>query len=166
MRVRMSMNGPAIERLRTRVQSLLVTQADASGPLLRELDQENIRQVRRAFATRGGTVATGPWPPWSAKYARWRQSHARLGTQMMILTGTLRDKFQSPSHGDHVARWTGPRLRWEFGAKDDVAFMHEHGRGHQPVRSVIDKTAADRDGFISTFKSYYKKRIEQATRHA
>ena len=169
MAFRMRVNRDSFKRVRTRIEALQLSDADRSGPLLIELDRENTRQVRRAFASEGSTTGSGRWPRWSPKYAAWRESLAgrrrSIGRRMLVLTGTMRDKFISPSHGDHVAEWRGG-FRYAFGVADDVAYIHmgSAGRSQMPYRSVIDKTEADRRGFAGVLLNFYRKRIRQVLR--
>ncbi|HKB37268.1 MAG TPA: hypothetical protein VKD72_12505 [Gemmataceae bacterium] len=162
--IRMRANRAAFARIRTRVEALRLSDGDRSGPLLVELDRENIRQVRRAFSTHGATTPGGPWLPWSEEYRNWRKRH-HLGRQMLKLTGTMFGKFVSPSHGDHIAQWRGA-MRFAFGARDDVAYVHmgDGPRSRMPYRSVIDKTDADKVGFAARLLNFYRKRIRQVLR--
>lgn len=163
--VRMRVNREGFNRLRTLTEALDLDEGDKRGPLLVELDREHIRQVRRAFATRGASVDTGPWPAWSERYAAWRHKHrGRLGNRMMVLTASLFGKAVSPSHGDHVAEWLGG-LRWIFGFADDVGWMHQEGGPILPKRSVIDKTTEDHARFVNIFVDFWNKRVDQALRH-
>lgn len=171
--VRMRMNGPGIERIRTRAQAMLLTQRDMAGPLLTVLGEENVRQVRRAFASRGATVATGPWPSLTARYAKWKAKMG-YGTAMMKMAKEYRGRaaallfseFTQVMHPAHIRRWVGPGLRFQFGAADDVAFFHQNAAGPLPQRSVIDKTDDDYRHFKDVFLDFYRKRIAQALRYA
>jgi len=147
-----------IERLRELSESIILTEHDRKGPLLRELGRTNVKQVRRSFASRGVTTGA-PWEPWSPGYAAWRARNA-LGNRMMILTGTLKNKFTAVSHGDHIRRFIAP-FTYQFGALDEVAFKHQNPTGLLPKRSVIDKTAADHKEFRSTLLDFYIKRVRQ-----
>lgn len=164
MRIRVRINNEAFERIRTRARGLVLSEADRRGPLLVELGAVNIAQVRRAFTSRGATVPTGPWPAWSSRYAAWR-ARKGLGSRMMRLTDTLYGKFTSPTHGSHIRRWVRGLL-YQFGAIDDVAAWHREGAGRLPVRSVIDKTAADHDEFSKRLVTFYQKRVAQVLRHS
>lgn len=167
--IRMRVNRDGFKRIRTKLEALSLSDADRSGPLLIELDRENIRQVRQAFSTLGASTAGGAWAAWSPDYAKWRGSlaglRASVGRRMMILTSTMFGKFTSPSHGEHVAEWRGG-LRYAFGARDDVAFIHmgPAGRSRMPYRTVIDKTQADVRRFASVLVNFYRKRIRQVLR--
>jgi hypothetical protein len=151
------------KRIRTKLEALQLSAGDLQGPVLRVMDTVHSKQVQQAFATRGASVATGPWPAWSTKYARWRARHPRTGRRMMRLTDSLYGKATSPNHGGHVARWLG-RLRFAFGFVDDVGFYHQHGMGHLPVRSVIDKTEPQRRQLTAAFVIFYRARIRQVLR--
>ena len=162
--IRFRMRPAAFKRLRTKTEALVFSQGDRQTVVLRLLDSVHNAQVKRAFASRGATVASGPWAPWSPKYALWRRRHrSRLGNRMMRLTDTLYEKSTSPFHGGHLAIWRG-RLRYAFGFADDVGFWHHHGEGRLPVRSVIHKTEADRQEFVRRFVAFYIARIRQALR--
>src|SRR5262245_47252814 len=162
--IRMRANRATFARIRTRLEALRLSDGDRSGPLLVELDRENIRQVRRAFSTNGATTPGGPWLSWSKEYAAWRRLHG-LGKRKLQLTGSMFGKFVSPSHGDHIAEWRGA-MRFAFGARDDVAYIHmgDGSRSTMPYRSVIDKTQADKVGFSARLLTFYRKRIRQVLR--
>lgn len=167
--LRMRVNRDAFTRIRSKIEALKLSDADRSGPLLIELDRENVRQVRRAFASQGATTPAGTWPRWSPEYDKWRRSVAGrrrgIGLRMLQLTGTMFAKFVSPSHGDHVAEWRGG-FRYAFGVVDDLAYiqMGQAGRSVMPYRTVIDKTEADRRGFAAVLVNFYRKRIRQVLR--
>lgn len=167
--LRMRVNRDAFARIRSKIEALKLSDADRSGPLLIELDRENIRQVRQAFASQGATTPAGIWPPWSPEYDKWRRSVAgrrrSIGLRMLQLTGTMFAKFVSPSHGGHVAEWRGG-FRYAFGVMDDVAYIHmgDAPRGKMPYRTAIDKTEQDRRGFASVLVNFYRKRVRQVLR--
>ena len=162
MRVRPRPEG--FKRLRTKIESLALTPGDLQGPVLRLLDSVHNQQVGQAFLTRGASVATGPWPPWSPRYARWRAKyHHRIGHRMMYVTGTLFAKAARSNHASHIAEWLG-KMRFRFGYVDDVGYWHQHGTGKMPVRSVIDKTEKQKHDFVAAFVDFYRKRIRQVLR--
>ena len=161
--VRMKTNGPGIERLRTISEALILSDRDKKGPLLIELDAENIKQVRRAFATKGASTPSGPWRAWSKSYAAWRSSEG-LGKLMLRLTDSMFDKFVSRTHGSHIARWRKP-LKYDFGVLDDVAFIHQNALEGKPKRSVIDKTSKDHRKLVDRFVKFYGKRLRQTFRN-
>jgi hypothetical protein len=165
--VSMTPNPAGIERLRTLPEALLLTDKDKKGPLLIEMDVANIKQVKRAFTTKGASVRTGPWRPWSPRYAAWRQKHG-LGKQMLRLHDSMFGKFTARTHRAHIARWRSP-LKYDFGARDDVAFIHQNpkasGRPNFPKRSVIDKTSRDHKAFVTTFVGFYKKHLRRIFRN-
>jgi hypothetical protein len=139
-----------------------LSQADRSGPVLTVLNHVHVRQVQQAFSSRGATVDGGPWPPWSDKYAAWRRRHRRLGKRMMRLTHSLWEKSTHVSHPGYVGVWLG-NLRYGFGFRDDVGFFHEHGVGPLPVRSLVRKTAAQHEKFVTAFVRFYRSRIRQVS---
>lgn len=164
--VRVRTNPEGMKRLRTKLDALQLGPGDLQGPVLRVLDSAHSAQVKQAFATAGGSVATGPWPPWSPRYAKWRGKHrGRLGNRMMRLTDNLFGKSTSPNHGGHIAKWLGG-LRFVFGFADDVGYWHQHGTTHLPVRSVIDKTEEQKRDLTAAFVNFYRARIRQTLRHA
>ena len=164
MNLRVRINNDAFERIRARVRAMELSEGDRRGPVLIALDRTHVDQVRAAFTSQGRSVATGPWPPWSARYAGWRRRHGH-GTRMLRLTNTMYGKFTQPSHPSHIRRWEGG-LAYSFGALDDVAAWHQEGAGHLPVRSVVDKTVGDHRELVSTFSDFYRKRVRQVLRHA
>lgn len=164
MRLRMRPRPEGFRRIRSRLDALKLDAGDRQALVLRTLDAVHVVQVKRAFASRGGTVASGPWPPWSPKYAKWRAQHRRGANRLMRLTDTLYEKSTSPRHGGHVARWLG-RLRYAFGFIDDVGYLHQIGAGPLPVRSVLDKTGQDYREFSDAFVRMYQARVRQVLRH-
>lgn len=187
--LRVRVNRPGIERLRNIIGALRLSDADKAGPVLTVLNRVHVAQVKRAFTSRGATVATGPWPPWSARYAAWRAKYRRLGNRMMRLTDTLFGKSTSTSHGDYVGRWIGG-VRYIFGFRDDVGFFHQQGTaagvfrhplsdvvGKEiigftglgpgvPKRSLIDKTETDVRDFAAAFVRFYRAHIRRVARGA
>lgn len=164
MNLRLRVNQKGIERTRTILQALTLTNSDREGPILRVLDRLHNDQVRLAFRTGGSSVASGPWPAWSPDYAKWRAKHVgRLGRTMMFLTGTLYGKATSPNHGDHVAEFVPP-FGYRFGFADEVGFWHQEGAGQLPKRSLIDKTDSQYRAFTAAFTDFYLKRIRQVVR--
>ena len=156
-------NRAGFQRLRTIGKALRLQDADKRGPVLTALNQVHVRQVRQAFSSRGATVATGPWPPWSPKYARWRSKfRTRLGNRMMRFTDTLHGKATSTTHGDYIGQWLGG-LRFAFGFRDDVGFWHQHGMAG-PVRSLIEKTAAQHRQFVDAFVRFYRAHVRRVAR--
>ena len=160
--ITMRPNRAGFQRLRTLAEAVNLSDADRRLALT-PMNQVHVRHVRQAFATRGASVAGGPWPPWSLKYAAWRTRHPRTGRRMMRLTDSLFEKSTHVSHGGYVGVWLG-RLRYAFGFRDDVGFWHEHGEGHLPVRSLIQKTAAQHRDFVAAFVRFYRARIRQIGR--
>ena len=161
--ITMRPNRAGFQRLRTITQGLELSPADRNGPVLTVLNRVHVTQVKQAFATRGASVAGGPWPPWSKRYAEWRRRYrSRLGNRMMVLTHSLLEKSTHVSHGNYVGRWLG-RMSYAFGFRDDVGFWHEHGIG-LPVRSIIKKTASQYRDFVAAFVKFYRARIRQIAR--
>ena len=157
-KVIMKPNRDGIERLRELSESIILTEHDRKGPLLRELGRTNVKQVRRAIATQGASSGA-VWQGWSPGYVAWRAKNA-LGRTMMVLTGTLKAKFTAVTHGDHIREWVRP-FTYRFGARDEIAFRHQTGDGGLPVRSVINKTDADHQEFRNTLFEFYIKRLRQ-----
>jgi len=165
-------NPEAIERIRVTTEALKLTDKDKAGPLRIELESVHVKQVNKAFKTRG--VSTGrAWPAWKPGYAAWRAKNPGFGKTMMQLSKPwqgrpakeLRRAFTLPGHPKSIGKFKKP-FSFIFGASDDVAFKHEHGIGPLPRRSIINKTPKDIKQFVRTLLSFWDKRIEQATRHA
>jgi hypothetical protein len=172
LNVRLRPNNAGFERLRTLMQAVILTDADRRGPLLIELSDTHVRQVRRAFASAGATVDGGPWPAWRPRYAKWRKKVAGVhGRSMMRLRGPYRGRgpsqlfVRSTQRGNpnFIRRWLGG-MRFAFGFADDVGAYHQDGAGRLPVRSVIDKTEADFAEFVDRLVSFYRKRLAQVYR--
>ena len=170
--VRFRMRPAAFKRLRSKTALLTLDAGDLSGPVLRLLDAVHRRQVQEAYRTHGATVEGGPWRFWTKKYGRWRVRHwDRYGKEFLRLKGSYRGrspdqlyrKAALAGQAGHVALWRG-RLRFAFGFADDVGFMHQHGMGHLPVRSVVDKTRKDEADFPKAFRAFWIKRVKQALR--
>ncbi len=162
--ITLTMNEGEIERIR-RAGDIRILEGDRRGPLRIELQKTHIKQVNRAFRTRGASVKGGPWPGWSAGYAAWRAKH-NLGNRMMVLTGTLKEKFTKSTHGSFVSRFVKP-FRYQFGAIDDVAAKHHfEGVGRPPkFRSVIRKTPKQLKEFQETVKQFWIKFVDQHLRN-
>lgn len=161
--LRMRVRPEGFKRIRTKLEALQLSAGDRQGPLLRALDAEHNLQVRQGFVTRGASVGTGPWPPWSPKYAKWRARHSRLGKRMMRLTDSLYEKASFSNHAGHIAKWLG-NMRFAFGFADDVGYWHQHGSGNLPVRSVVDKTPRQKREFATVLVEFYRKRVRQVLR--
>ncbi len=164
MPVRIDVNEAGIERVRTLTQGLLLTDRDKAGPLRKELQKTHIKQVNKAFSTQGVSVQGGPWKGWSAPYAAWRARNPSLGKKMLVLTGTMKERFTKATHGAFVSNFVKP-FTFQFGAVDDVAFKHQNAVDRLPKRSVIDKTSKQLKEFRATLESYWIKRIEQVLRN-
>lgn len=164
MVVGMTVNHKGIERMRDTADALVLTEKDRAGPVRRELQKVHVMQVRQAFATQGATTLGGKWPAWSPSYAAWRKRYqARWGKKMMVLTGTMKWKFTKPSHRAFVSKWVRP-WKFLFGAVDEVASLHQEGRGRLPIRSVVNKTKKDLEQFGKALAEFWKKRIRQVVR--
>lgn len=160
--LRMRVRPEGFKRIRTKLEALQLTPGDLQGPVLRVMDSVHNKQVRQAFSTRGASVAGGPWPAWSKRYADWRARNPRSGRRMMRLTDTLYSKAVFPNHAGHIAEWLG-RLRFRFGYADDVGFYHQNST--TKPRSVINKTEPQRRDFVAAFVNFYRARIRQVLRH-
>jgi len=164
--ITMRPNRAGFQRLRTLAEAVKMSDADRSGPALTILNQVHVKQVRQAFTSRGASVAGGPWPAWSERYAVWRRKNtSRFGRSMMRLRGAYRGraadqlfrKSTMPGAPDYVGQWLG-RLRYAFGFRDDVGFFHD------PTRSIIRKTARQHREFVAAFVRFYRARIRQIAR--
>lgn len=165
MNLRITPKPEGFKRLRMAAEALKLTNGDRQTVVLRTLDSVHNQQIRRAFASRGASVESGPWPAWSPRYAKWRTRHrGRLGNRMMRLTDSLYEKSSFPNHAGHIAEWRGG-LRYAFGFTDDVGYMHQQGGPILPKRSLVDKTPRDQQEFLEAFTDFYQNRIRQVTRH-
>jgi hypothetical protein len=162
--IRVKVNPEGFERLRRKADAIRLTQADRSGPLLREMDREHIRQVRRAFTSEGGSVPSGPWPKLAPRYAKWKL--AQVGRKKILrFKDTLFKKATNAGHPDHLRVFTPP-FKYGFGFRDEPGFRHETGDPPLPRRSLVEKSEADYQGFIAVLVGFWRKRILQVARSA
>lgn len=171
--VRMRVRPEGFKRLRTLNEALRLDDGDQTA-VLRLLDREHVLQVKAAFATHGASVATGPWRFWTTEYGKWRvRNRSKYGLVFMRLLGSYRGrsadqlykKSTQVTHPDHIALWRG-RLRYAFGFRDDVGFMHQHGGPALPKRSLVDKTEEDRARLLNVFLDFWLARVRQVLRNA
>lgn len=167
MPARMRSNTAGFKRLRTRTEALLLSDADKAGPLLVEMDRENVRQVTKAYTTEGESSG-GFWARLSPGYARWKRV-AYPGRKILVRTRETRTRFTSPSNPAHIRRFLRP-FSYVFGAFSAVQAAHEYGIGDPgqrlPVRPVMRKTPADLAAFRKALLAFYVKRLRQIYRHA
>ena len=160
--VKVTVHPERFERLRTKMQAIALTQADRSGPLLRELDREHIRQVRKAFTTEGDSVPSGPWPSLSPRYKKWKL--AQVGRKKILrFKDVLFRKATNAGHPDHLRIFTPP-FKYGFGFRDEPGHRHEAGDPPLPRRSLVEKSEADYQRFIAVLTVFWHKRIRQVER--
>lgn len=119
---------------------------DMSEPLQRFGDHL-LQQVGAQFASEGAQGGA-PWPQLNAAYAAWKDEHYP-GRPILVRTGALRAAATSKD----AVTVTPRRLTYEIDGIDvhenpsgyaevefigDVAVWHQKGRGHLPVRKIVD----------------------------
>lgn len=165
--VRMRSNPAGFERMRTLTEGLILTDADKAGPLMVEMDKEQVRQVTRAYTSEGVTSG-GAWARLSPGYARWK-SRAYPGRKILVRTRETRERFTQPSNPAHIRQFLPP-FSYQFGAVSGVQAAHEYGIGSPgqrlPVRRILRKTQADLAAFQKVLVDFYIKRVRQILRHA
>lgn len=165
--VTMRSNSSEFKRFRTRIEALILSDADKSGPLMIVMDREHIRQVRRAYGSEGATTAQGPWPRLSPRYAAWKRK-AYPGRRILVRTRETFQKFVQPTSASHIRRFVQP-FSYQFGAASEAQWRHENaaGVGGQvlPRRSILAKTANDLQGFNKALLGFWIKRVRQVLRH-
>ena len=167
-----SVNLGGIERIRNGLAAIKLTDKDKAGPLKREMQDVHVRQVNRAFKTKGGSVLGGAWPGWSPRTFEWRKRHRGMGRTMMQLNKSwggrepkqLRRAFTLPGSPRFIGKFKKP-FTYQFGAADSVAARHEAGAGRLPRRSVIAKTLKDIQDFAKQLQSFMNARIDQVVRN-
>ena len=164
--LRMRVRPEGFKRVRTGLGAIPLEAGDLNGPVLRLLDGVARLAAKQGIQSRGG----GAWPALNPRYATWK-ARAGYGRRMMVMNKPYRGrkaqqllrKFTMAGEAGHLARWNG-RLRFSFGALDDVAFRHEHGEG-VPRRSVIDSIYAARERFVTALLTYYRAHVHRVVRH-
>lgn len=164
--IRMRSNPAGIERLRTRTQAILLSDADKGGPLLIELDRVHSRQARRAFTTQGASTGAA-WKPLSPGYAKWKRK-VKPGRRILVFNGDMRDRYTMPTNANHIREYVRP-FTYRFGVVSEKAWRHETGTGEGrqvlPRRSALTKTAEDYRQFVAQLRTFYLKRVRQVLRH-
>lgn len=163
----MKVHSDAFTRIRSRIEALNLSDGDRSGPLLVRLDAVAREAAKEGIASRGN----GLWAPLSPRYAAWKAAHG-FGSRMMVMAkpyrgrgpAQLQRKFTLAKEAGHIKRWVGG-MRYQFGADDDVAAIHEAGTG-LPRRSVVDSIFAAQEQFVSVLKVFWIARVRQVLRHS
>lgn len=165
--VTMRSNPAEFKRLRTRTEAMLFSDGDKAGPLMIVMDQEHIKQVRRAYGTEGATTGQGSWPRLSPRYAAWKRK-AYPGRRILVRTRETFQKFVQPTSASHIRRFIQP-FTYAFGAASEAQWRHENaagvGRQVLPRRSILAKTGQDLQGFQRALVGFWTKRVRQALRH-
>lgn len=165
--VRMRSNMAGFRRLRALNAGVLLEEGDKRGPLLVEMDREQVRQVTRAYTTEGASTGS-LWARLSPGYAAWKK-RAYPGRRILVRTRETRNRFTQPSNPSHIRRFLRP-FSYQFGAASSVQAAHEFGIGDPgqrlPVRKILRKTSADLAAFRQVLLQFYIKRLRQKYRHA
>lgn len=165
--VRMTSNPSEFKRLRTRVEALSLSDADKRGPLMIEMDREQVRQITRAYTSEGATTGS-VWARLSPGYARWK-AKAYPGRKILVRTRDTRARFEQPTNPAHIREFIPP-WSYIFGAASSVQAAHEYGIGSPgqrlPIRRLLKKTEADLVAFQKTLVTFYIKRVRQVLRYA
>lgn len=182
MRLAVDLNMKAFPRIRTRIDALLLSEADFQGPILTRLGQLHRDQEQRIFGSEGGVGAQGPWPPLSPAYAAYKKR--KVGRRkILVWNGDMKERFIQPSRPEYIQRFipTGRAAGlFEFGAASVLAGYHfagaastrrsrpKKGRGKTyrvvlPRRDMVTKSPAQILELQKEFIAWYRnERIPQA----
>lgn len=161
----MRANRGGIERLRSKLAAVQLTDADKAGPLLIVMDQEAVRQNRRMFATEGAFTGT-PWAALSPRYAAYKRK-VKPGRRKLVFEGDTKDSFLTPTNPNHYRKFVPP-FTYLLGATGEKAWRHNTGTGvgkqRLPVRRLNAKTPENIKAFYQAVAGYYIKHVRRVLR--
>lgn len=182
MKFACDLNMKAFPRIRTRIDALLLQEADFRGPILTRLGQLHRDQEQRIFGSEGAAGARGSWPALSPAYAAHKRR--KVGRKrILVWSGDMKERFISPSRPEYVQSFipTGRAAGlFQFGAASVLAGYHfaggtsthrsrpKKGSGKTyrvvlPRRDMVTKSPAQILEMQKEFIAWYRnERIPQA----
>jgi phage gpG-like protein len=121
----------------------LATRVEDLTPAWQEIHERFVEYEESWFQSEGN----GSWPQLSHDYAEWKHRHFP-GEPILVRTGRLRDTATEPDI------FIAEANRLILGTSDPVAAAHQEGRGHLPVRKVIDVDDTEIDEWTEIIKQH------------
>lgn len=135
-------------------------------------------QLEAAFATEGGTGATGRWQPLSEPYATWKEAHG--GAPILVglrplhkgsrehptkpesytKSGRMREQLLVPL--SDLATWHILPQRMIYAPLSNIAGFHQTGTENMPARPPVDPSVTFLHSIDRAFVSWMGRLMDEA----